>query len=185
MAKIAVVDIETTGFQKQGGLIVEVGIVGLNLDDGSIRTEFSSVVREHGFNQKHTRRPYGWIFENSTLTPKEVAQAPLFDDMAEQIQGVLDKYPAGATAYNKAFDFGFLSSRGLSFKELNCIMLKASPIVNLPPNPGFSAPKWPSVEEAWAHFFPNKAYKEKHRALDDALHEARIAYAIHQMTKKK
>jgi len=50
---------------------------------------------------------------------------------------------------------------------------------------GRSGYKWPKVEEAWEHFFPDQPYVEQHRALDDALHEAKIAYAISQESKKK
>ncbi len=182
---VAVVDIETTGFQNQGGLIVEVGIVGLNLSTGEVVEEFSSLVKEKGFGEKHTKQPYGWIFQNSTLKPEEVDNAPLWESVKPAIQKVFDKYPLGATAYNKRFDFGFLKSRGLKIKELNCIMLKATPIVNLPSNRGFSTPKWPTVEEAWAYFFPSRPYQEAHRALDDAVHEAQIAYAIKLNEKNK
>jgi DNA polymerase-3 subunit epsilon len=101
--------------------------------------------------------------------------------MLPEIQNVLNKYSLGATAYNKAFDFGFLKSRGLQIKELDCIMLSATPVVNLPPNPGYSTPKWPKVEEAWEYFFPQIEYKEAHRALDDAKHEALIAYELYKL----
>ncbi len=43
MKEIAVIDIETSGFQKQGGLIVEIGIVALNLKTGKIINEFNSI----------------------------------------------------------------------------------------------------------------------------------------------
>ena len=36
MKKILILDIETTGFLNQGGSIVEIGIVELNLDTGEI-----------------------------------------------------------------------------------------------------------------------------------------------------
>ncbi len=38
--------------------------------------------------------------------------------------------------------------------------------------------KWPKVEEAWKHFFPDIEYTEQHRGADDALHEARIIYEL-------
>ena len=79
--------------------------------------------------------------------------------MLPEIQNVLDRFTLGATAYNKQFDFGFLKSRSLRIKELPCIMLTAAPVVNLPPNPWFSDPKWPKVEEAWEYFFPDEEYK--------------------------
>lgn len=41
--------------------------------------------------------------------------------------------------------------------------------------------KNPNVEEAWAYFFPDQEYKEKHRAADDALHEAAIIYQLYKL----
>ncbi len=64
---IAVVDLETTGFLNQKGLIVEIGIASLNLNNGEIKKEFDSLVKEPGFNSAHKNPPYGWIFDNSTL----------------------------------------------------------------------------------------------------------------------
>ncbi len=180
MKEIVVVDIETSGFQPQGGLIVEVGIVALNLDTGDISNELGEIVKENGFDEKHARNPYGWIFKNSNLKYEDVLKAIELIEIIPKIQTIFDKYSCGATAYNKQFDFGFLKSRGLRIKELPCIMLSAAPIVDLPPNPGYRDPKWPKVQEAWDFFFPNTAYKETHRALDDARHEALIAYELYK-----
>ena len=60
-------------------------------------------------------------------------------------------------------------------------MIAATPLVNLPPNPGRSTPKWPKVEEAWEHFFPDVAYIEQHRGADDAVHEAKIVYELYKI----
>jgi DNA polymerase III epsilon subunit-like protein len=57
MMKIAIVDIETSGFQNQGGLIVEVGVVGLDLETGSITDEFDAIVKEEGYGEKHSKYP--------------------------------------------------------------------------------------------------------------------------------
>ena len=183
MKEIAIVDIETSGFQNQGGLIVEVGIVGLNLETGNITNEFDAIVKENGFGVKHAKNPFGWVFQNSDLKYEDVLLADDLSIMLSEIQSILDKYVLGATAFNKQFDFGFLKSRGLIIKELPCIMLTAAPVVNLPPNSGYSQPKWPKVEEAWKYFFPNIVYKEAHRALDDARHEALIAYELYKLGK--
>ncbi|MCD4747246.1 MAG: 3'-5' exonuclease [Bacteroidales bacterium] len=180
MKKIAIVDIETTGFLNQGGLLIEIGIVSLDLDNGKIIPEFDSVVKEKEFGPAHTRRPFGWIFQNSDLEFNDVNNAPTLESQKEEIQNVLNKFSLGATAFNKSFDFGFLRLRGFKIKELPCIMLTATPIVNLPPNPGFNTPKWPTVEQAWKYFFGNSGYCEKHRALDDAVHEAKIAYELYK-----
>ena len=183
MKSIAIVDIETSGFQNQGGLIVEVGIVGLDLDTGDITDEFDGIVKENGFGENHAKYPYGWVFQNSDLAYEDVLLADDLSNRLPEIQTILDKYPLGATAFNKQFDFGFLTSRGLMVNELPCIMLTAAPVVDLPPNPGFSTPKWPKVEEAWKFFFPSVVYKEAHRALDDARHEALIAYELYKLGK--
>ena len=183
MKDIAIVDIETSGFQGQGGLIVEIGIVGLNLETGGVTDEFNAIVKEDGFGEKHSKDPYGWVFQNSDLTYNNVLLANNLTSMLPTIQEIFNKYTLGATAFNKKFDFGFLKSRGLIIKELPCIMLSATPVVNLPPNSGFTDAKWPKVEEAWEYFFPNTQYKEAHRALDDAKHEALIAYELYKRGK--
>jgi len=56
---IGIVDIETTGFLKNGGLIVEIGIVSLDIDTGKVQPVFSSVVKEDGFSERHLDEPYG------------------------------------------------------------------------------------------------------------------------------
>ena len=62
-------------------------------------------------------------------------------------------------------------------------MLSASPVVDLPPNPGFSDAKWPTVAEAWEYFFPATGYEEAHRALDDARHEALLVHELYKLGK--
>jgi DNA polymerase III subunit epsilon len=183
MKEILIVDIETSGFQHQGGLIVEIGIVSLNLQTGVISDEFTEIVQENGFGEKHAKDPYGWIFKNSDLQYEDVVRASNLLKMKPKIQNFFDKYSCGATAYNKQFDFGFLKSRGLRMKELPCIMLSAAPVVGLPPNPGYRDPKWPKVQEAWDFFFPRSDYIEAHRALDDARHEALIVYELYRLGK--
>lgn len=183
MKEILIVDIETTGFQKDGGSIVEVGIVALNIDTGEVVEVFDSVCREKIFTEKHCREPYGWIFRNSSLTPEDVWSAPQFEELLPSIQDAINKYPLGATAYNRGFDMNFLHNRGVKFGRLiPCPMLLSTPICKLPSrNPRYSSYKWPSVEEAWAHFFPDEKYIELHRGLDDARHEARIVYELYRL----
>lgn len=180
MKEIAVVDIETTGMLNQGGLIVEIGIVGLNLETGEVVDEFNEIVKESGFGKRHTKSPFGWIFQNSDIKYDDVLSATELTKMLVEIQKIFNRYPLGATAFNKKFDFGFLKSRGLEIKELPCIMLSAAPIVNLPPNLGYITPKWPTVGETWKHFFPTKQYDMTHRGLDDARHESLITYEIYK-----
>lgn len=177
---IAIVDLETTGFLNQKGLIVEIGIASLDLNNGTIKSEFSSLIKESGFNSAHAKPPYGWIFDNSTLEYSEVEKAPTMDSLFDQIQAVINMFPTGITAYNAAFDLPFLKSRSFTFKPLPCPMIAATPVVNLPPAGRRNEPKWPKVQEAWDYLFGDTGYVEQHRALDDALHEAEIVYELYK-----
>ncbi|MCT4644156.1 MAG: 3'-5' exonuclease [Carboxylicivirga sp.] len=177
--QILVVDIETTGFLKQGGKIVEIGMVLLDLSNGSVTSVYDSLVKEPGLDSSHARAPYGWIFSNSDLEFAEVMEAPGLEDQREAIQELFDQY--SATAFNKAFDFDFLRDRGFEISDLDCPMKLATPICKLPKYNGYGGYKWPKVEEAWDHFFGNTGYIEAHRGLDDAKHEALIVYELYKM----
>ena len=175
---IGIADLETTDFLGRGGYIVEIGIAGLNTDTGNIHQIFHSVCREEGMTAKQRN---AWIFENSDLTVAEVRNAPDFKEIQPMIQVALYRTDYN-TAFNKAFDFDFLRSRGVDIgPEWPCPMLKLTPIMKLPKTgkaarfPGY---KWPNVEEAWQHFFPDRPYVEAHRGLDDAMHEAEIVYEM-------
>jgi len=177
---IIVVDIETTGFLNKGGLIVEIGIVKLNLATGEITPAYNSLIREDSFGPHHTVGAFGWIFNNSDLTYEEVEEAPSLESQREVIQELFDQYYA--TAFNKSFDFDFLGDRGFSIKELPCPMKVATPICKLPSQYGYSSYKWPTVEEAWEYFFGKRTgYVEAHRGYDDAEHEAQIVYKLYEL----
>lgn len=179
MTKIAIVDIETTGFLKAGGLIVEVGITGLDLVTGELTEVYNQVVKPYGFGEKHRD---SWIFSNSDLTFEEVMAAPPLGDEIPKIQAAIDEFEAGSTAFNRKFDFDFLKGNGVKAgKLLPCIMLAATPIVKAPYPSGRKGIKWPKVEQAWAFFFPDVPYIEKHRGFDDSKHEAMI---LHEMYKR-
>ena len=174
---IGIVDIETTGFLKCGGKIVEVGIAGLDLETGKVSELFHSICREEGLKGRDRN---AWIFQNSDLLVEDVRQAPLFTDIQPEIQSIMDSCD-GVTAYNKKFDFDFFRDRGLTINnELDCPMLLATKVCKIPNKNGRKGNKWPTVEEAWAFFYPSSPYVEQHRGLDDAIHEAKIIYALHK-----
>lgn len=178
--KILIVDIETTGFLYNGGKIVEVGIVELNLDTFSKVVLYDKVVQEAGMTQKSIED--AWIFKNSDLTVEEVLAAPLLDGEIEEIQDIVDAYPNGITAFNRDFDIKFLSDRGVVFpKLLPCPILLSTPICKLPNQYRSGGYKWPKVEEAYRHFFPDAKYVEKHRGADDAIHEAGIVLVLFRL----
>jgi len=181
--KILIIDIETTGFLKAGGKIVELGMVELDLNTGKIEVMLNAVTHESDMGIKELTT--SWIFRNSDLTRKRVRGSNNFETHKKYIQNVVDNYPQGATAYNRSFDFDFLESRGISFiKKLPCPMIQSTPIVKLPSKyPKYGPYKWPSVEEAYEFFFPDSDYIEKHRAADDAIHEAKIIFELHKRGK--
>lgn len=178
MKKILIVDIETTDFLKRGGKIVEIGIVELCLATGNKQIIFDKVVHEKGITRQEVED--SWIVKNSTLTVEDVQKSKSLESHRAEIQGLLDSYPAGATAFNNAFDFGFMEDRGFRFpKKLDCPMKLSTDICKLP---GVrSGYKWPKVEEAHKHFFGDVGYVEQHRGADDAFHEADIVFELYKM----
>lgn len=177
--KILVLDIETTGFLNQGGKIVEVGIVSLDLSNGEKEIVFDSLCHERPITRKEVED--SWIVQNGFITVEDIQNSDYLPFILPKIQQIINSYPNGATAFNRSFDFDFLKSRGISFpKELPCPMLLSTDICKLPNRNGFSSYKWPKVEEAWKHFYPDIEYVELHRGADDAFHEADIVYALHK-----
>lgn len=179
--KIAIVDIETTGFLKAAGLIVEVGIASLDLNTGEVEKVYDSAVQEKGFCEDHRN---AWIFKNSDLLFEHVLMAPSLEGEIPKIQAALDQFTLGITAYNKRFDFDYLEDREIRIiRPLPCPMVIATPVVKALYKSNRGGYKWPKVEEAWAHFFPDVPYEEKHRGYDDAAHEALIVYELYKMGK--
>lgn len=182
--RILVIDIETTGFLAQGGTIVEVGIVRLNLKTGKKTILMDAVTHEGGITKEEVRK--SWVVHNSSLSVEQIRYSEKFSSLVKRIQRIINDYPDGATAFNKEFDFSFLKSRGIKFvKELPCPMLKSTPVVKLPSKyPQYGPYKWPTVEEAFGFFFPgNTKYIEEHRGADDAWHEADIVLKLHELGK--
>jgi len=180
--KIAVIDIETTGFLNDGGTIVEVAIVELNLDNCETKVLLDYVVHESNITLDKIKD--SWIIKNSDLTIERVRYSINLKYIINIINKIVEQYPI--TAFNRQFDIGFLKDRGVIFKDLYpCPMLELTPIIKLPfksiKTNGSNNYKWPNVEEAYRFFFPNEEYKEKHRACDDALHEAKIIYELHKL----
>ncbi len=175
MSKILIIDIETTGFINKGGKIVEIGIVELDTENGNKKVVFDKVTHEKGITRNEVEN--SWIIKNSDLSVEDVRLSKRLDLLKNEIQGIINNYPAGATAYNRSFDFDFLESRGFKFpKKLPCPMILSTNILKLPGKYGDF--KWPKVEEAYDYFFSNNNYTEKHRGADDAMHEAEIVFEL-------
>jgi DNA polymerase III epsilon subunit-like protein len=173
--KIAILDIETTGFQNQGGKIVEVGIVELDLSNGNRKIVYDKVCHERPITKQEVEN--SWIVQNSDLTTEMIRVSPQLIHLQPEIQQILNSYSLGCTAFNNAFDFGFMESRGFWFpKKLQCPMKLSTDICKIPsPRGGY---KWPNVMEAHRYFFGDVGYIEKHRGADDAYWESEIVYEL-------
>lgn len=177
MSKILILDIETTDFLQRGGKIVEIGIVELDLSNGNRQIIFDSVCWETGLTEKEVDE--SWIVKNSDLTKEAIRNSKNLKILQPEIQEIINRYTPGATAFNNAFDFGFLESRGFTFpKKLPCPMKLSTDICKIQTPRGY---KWPKVEEAHKHFFGDVGYVEKHRGADDAFYEAEIVYELYKM----
>ena len=64
-------------------------------------------------------------------------------------------------------------------------MVIATDILKMPLPKSEKSYKWPKVEEAWKYYFPEKKYIEKHRAYDDAVHEAQIVFKMYKRNEWK
>lgn len=180
MSRILVIDLETTGFLQQGGKIIEVGIVGLNLETGAKKILFNELCHERQITRKEVED--SWIVKNSTITLEAIQKSKQLIHLKPTIQAILDKYPTGATAFNNAFDFGFMEDRGFVFpKKLACPMKLSTDICKIPNRNGYAGYKWPNFEEAHKHFFGETGYIEQHRGADDAFYEADLVYKLYQL----
>lgn len=167
--KLYITDIETDNLDFKKGSIVEIGIVQLDLKTKEILPMFSSIVREPKRINKEA-----WIFKNSDLTYYEVKTAsPLFL-LKKVIQQIF--YLGYNTGYNYNFDFTYLEAKGFIIPNRWFDPMKIlTPIMQLPHE--YYGFKYPKVEEAYQFLF-GCFIKEPHRALQDAIIEAKIIKKI-------
>jgi DNA polymerase-3 subunit epsilon len=136
-------------------------------------------VKEPLFGDIHRN---AWIFFNSDLRFEDVVDAPGLDHVKDEIQEILNQY--SLTAYNNAFDFGFMESRGFTIKkDIPDIMAVAKEACKIMYTNGNY--KNPKMQEAWDNLFPNTNYREAHRAVDDAIHEAEILFEMYKRGEYK
>ncbi len=134
---------------------------------------FDSLVRELRFGDQDRN---AWIFNNSDLKFDDIVNAPMLSHVKNEIQEILNQY--SLTAYNTAFDFGYMESRGFTIKkDIPDIMAVAKEACKIMyPRGGYKNPK---MQEAWNILFPDTNYREKHRAVDDAIHEAKMLFEMY------
>ena len=172
--KILVVDIETTGFLCDGGRIVELGAVSLDMGTGDRKIVYDKIFNP-GIEREELEK--SWIVSKGYMAADLILAGLKFDDERAEIQTLINEHD-GVTAFNRNFDIPFLEVYGIKFAKLMpCPMLLSTPICKIPGRRG--GYKWPKAEEAYKHFFPESEYIEAHRGADDAMHEAEIIYAMH------
>lgn len=179
---ILIVDIETTGITVND-YIVEIGMVSLNIKTGEIIPLIDECVWEKGISKEIIEN--SWIFQNSDIDVKSIQLGNNLNKIKKLIQSIINHYPLGITAYNSAFDFRFLDHRGFELKKLPCPMHICTDILKLEKKNFKGGYKYPNVMEAYHYFFPDEVYIEKHRGLDDAIHEAKIIYELIKLNKFK
>lgn len=169
---VVVVDIETTGFDEKCDAIVEIGMCKLHLETGEIEPLFNETVNE----KDREINQYAWIFRNSDLSHEKVIESPDIEVFRDEIQDHFNSHLA--TSFNQRFDFGFLEQRGFEINDKYFDpMLVLRNIMRIPFWNGY---KLPSVQESWNFLFPNEKKPELHRALDDAMMEAKIIHEIYR-----
>ena len=168
--KLAIVDIETTGFvREKNNSIVEIAIVLCDTETRKTEILFNNIVRESTLSDYHRR---SWIFDHSDLKFSDVERAQDINTYRAEIQSILDKYKV--TAYNKKFDMGWLASLGFRYKESKCLMETASEYAKVLLDEEISLKE----ENVYRWLMQDRNYVEKHRALPDALDEAQILYKL-------
>ena len=169
--KIIVLDIETTGFSHEKDCILELGIVELDTDTGSITELFDEQFHEPHLSKRHLN---AWIFDNNFMKPEDVRDKPTLESFKEKIQSILDRYDGRVTAWNRPFDVGFLESRGIKVGNKFSDPMRDSAEYFQIPNKWGKLGKWASAQEAWNILFPGTEKIELHRGLDDSKMEAKI-----------
>ena len=171
--KILVIDIETAGLSPKKGCLVELGMCSLDLSTGKITELFSQVFREKHFQEEHYEE---WIFENKYMTLEEVLAADDLEIHRDEIQAIFDGYQNNITAWNRPFDASFLEVRGFVLgKPMRDPMRDSTNYFELPGKYNY---KWPKAQEAWDILFPDEEMVEEHRALSDAVMEAKIIHKL-------
>jgi len=175
--KILVLDLETTGFVPPKAKVVEIGIVELDLITGEKKILLDRLINP---NLSREELVNSWIVKNGYISVEDILNADPYNlELQDKIQDIFDKYLLGTTAFNNDFDFRFMDYWGFAYRKLPCPMKLATPICQLPGR--YRGYKYPTVEEAYKHFFPDVQYTELHRGADDAFHEADIVKALYDL----
>lgn len=192
MRFIYVVDTETTTTEWHSekyngdpdGHIVEIGIVLLDLETGR-----TWVIAHRGFNDPDATGEE-WVYKNTDLPMREsfrMSWEEADEDLCDHIRtvGKRDNGFICITAFNSSFDRTMIERDLPNFSKhlFWCmdIMMSADRIEDIPRKKHDTITGWrsyPSVQATWDYLFPDDPQTEKHRALDDAIQEAKICYEL-------
>lgn len=149
---VVFVDIETTGVSARSGRVLEVAAI--RVEQGEVTREFSTLINPDTYIPPAITRLTG-------ITEGDVADAPRFEDIADELLDVLDG--AVFTAHNVQFDYSFLkhefSQLGLPFAPKRLCTVRLSRALYIQ-HKGHSLARL--IER---HEIP---VLNRHRALDDA-----------------
>lgn len=181
---LLVIDVETTALEPDEGLMIEIGIAGLDLETGDIVCEMDRLVKPENSS---VLPDDCWVYHNSEppITPGLIMeQGGLWRFLSRGVRDIIKRY-GKVTAYNRQFDFGWLHHYGVGIspdKAAPCPMLVMEDVCRIPPtNPYYIGRgyKWPTFEEAWLKLF-GEHVDEPHRAYPDAELEAKLVYEMIQ-----
>jgi len=117
--QIAFVDIETTGSSVLTDKILEIAIICV--DNDKVVKEFNTLI--------NPQMPFSPFIEMMTgIEPRDVVDAPIFEDVQQEIYELLQNRLF--VAHNVGFDYGFIKHEfkrlGLSFQADRCCTVKLS-----------------------------------------------------------
>lgn len=175
--KVAVIDIETTGFSKKFDKIIEIGIVELNINTKEKKVLLNSPIYEKGVEAFEEND----IFHKFDVSYEEVIKAPPLESLQKQLQLIFNNYRV--TAFNTNFDLIFLENRGFSFpKKLKDIMKHVREIVPKTRKYNFQdAYQYMHnlKENSEGNYLSDSDYIQQHQAIDDAIYEAELLYFLY------
>ncbi len=149
---LAIVDVETTGMSPFHDRVIEVAII--RISKNKIVDKFTTLLNP----QTHVS-PYISMFTG--ITNQDLVDAPLFEDVKDKIQELLEG--AVFVAHNVRFDYSFMKSElkrsGSYFKAKTFCTVKLSRRL-------FPDYRSHSLESVISRF--NFKFKNRHRAYDDA-----------------
>ena len=179
--KVRVLDIETTQinpqikFNIENDQICEIAITQLDTKTGEIIPVYQTLCRG-----PEPPSPNSWIFKHSNIKLRDIENAQTICSLKKEIQPILDQgFPV--TAYNQNYDFPRLEHPKHGFNIPNKFWdpLKILvPITRIPSRFGY---KYPTLQEAHNHLFPEEPYTCDHRALDDSTIPAKIILKLIQI----